>query len=769
MTPGHRRRQAAGAARLFAAALAFPLAVMVTQPAAGVRVAEQNRWPGTVLPPATTAPSAQTVLINGDRVLATPSPSGPRVGAVVPAASAGLAGSVLGLNVAGKAYEIPGAALPYLGRGLSPALFELGALRRLETGGRLRVRVSYHGHLPALPGVTITGSGPSTAEGYLTVSSAAAFGAALDRQFAADHARGSYGDDGMFSGGVSVALAGAAAAPVAPAARPDYPMHTLTVTGTNLAGRPDTGDLAVVVSIDKGCPFCDPIETQNFFDKGAARFSVPSGHYFAIGDFYDLSAKGTLTAQRLTVLPQFTVSASTTVHAGERTADSKITVVTPRPATAQATTFDLQRPSPAGTLGYTWTDTVPIWVSPVHRRPAIGSLQVVTAQALGSPPARRSGYEYNIIHASARGIIPPMRYPLPSGRLATVHARYYQDVPSTGTAVNFATGPRFGFTFYYPLVLPGTHTLYLTGSRSIIWNLGYWQAAPPSLLHTSGGQFETDRIFPARDQASENWNTYPLHPAPNVSILGAANPVPSVTSASRSGDTLSIDITPFSDNQPGHTGAGFGADSRATVTGSYQIDQDGTKIAGGQATVSAEGFPLFVAQAKLRTQPSVIRFALNAARTGTAYRLSTAARTVWTWRSAREPGATLPRYWACASYWFNPLRGTRSCTVQPMITLRYRIRALALDGSVPPGRQVLGVTVGHLQLAKAAKVTSTTVAVSFNNGATWHDATMTGANGKYHAIFTAPAGSHVTLQVHAADAAGGSVTETITRGYKISR
>ena len=104
-----------------------------------------------------------------------------------------------------------------------------------------------------------------------------------------------------------------------------------------------------------------------------------------------------------------------------------------------------------------------------------------------------------------------------------------------------------------------------------------------------------------------------------------------------------------------------------------------------------------------------------------------------------------------------------------MMTLLYQVRGLALDGSAPPGRQLLGVTAGHLQLAKAAKITSTTVAVSFNNGATWHDAAMTGAGGKYHAMFTAPAGLYVTPRVHAADAAGGSVAETITRGYKISR
>jgi hypothetical protein len=42
-------------------------------------------------------------------------------------------GSMLG----GRAYVIPADALPYLGRGLSLAVFELASLLRAESGGRL--------------------------------------------------------------------------------------------------------------------------------------------------------------------------------------------------------------------------------------------------------------------------------------------------------------------------------------------------------------------------------------------------------------------------------------------------------------------------------------------------------------------------------------------------------------------------------------------------------------------------------------------------------
>lgn len=103
-----------------------------------------------------------------------------------------------------------------------------------------------------------------------------------------------------------------------------------------------------------------------------------------------------------------------------------------------------------------------------------------------------------------------------------------------------------------------------------------------------------------------------------------------------------------------------------------------------------------------------------------------------------------------------------------MMTLRYALARMRLDGAAPAGRQVLDVSVGHLQLARAAKVTGAKVAVSFDGGATWTKAAVTGAGGMYAAVFSAPAGSYVTLRVSAADAAGGTVSETITRAYAIA-
>jgi hypothetical protein len=76
--------------------------------------------------------------------------------------------------------------------------------------------------------------------------------------------------------------------------------------------------------------------------------------------------------------------------------------------------------------------------------------------------------------------------------------------------------------------------------------------------------------------------------------------------------------------------------------------------------------------------------------------------------------------------------------------------------------------VGHLQAATASAVTTVSASVSFDGGKTWHPAAVTGTGGSYTAAFTAPAGAKVTLRTAAADAAGGSVTETIISAYQTS-
>ena len=165
----------------------------------------------------------------------------------------GLAGALLHLNLSGRSYEIPAVALPYLDRGLDPSLFDLRLLAGREAGWQA-ARTGCLSRQPPVPArrVTITSSAAGVADGYLTAASARRFGAALVRQFLADHRRGSYGQDGLFGRGVTLAVAGVPAVRAASHGRSrpaGFALHTLTVTGKDIAGNADNGGVAVVFNV----------------------------------------------------------------------------------------------------------------------------------------------------------------------------------------------------------------------------------------------------------------------------------------------------------------------------------------------------------------------------------------------------------------------------------------------------------------------------------------------------------------------------------------
>jgi len=710
-------------------------------------------------------------MINGSRLLDFGSGRAP---GIVPGSAGPLATPMLALDLGGAAYEIPLVALPYLGHGLAPSLFAPGSLRRAETPGRLPVTVTYRGKAPALPGVTITRASGGTARGYLTQAGASAFGAALARQFAADHARGSYGQDGMFSGGVSVSLAGAPAA--APRPAPAFPMHTLTVTGANMAGRPDTGGVVLVFNADNASLFSDPIESVNFFYHGVARFSVPAGHYWAIGIFQHRRRGTPYFVTHSVVVPQVTVSRNVTMHMAARSASSRVQMVTPRPSVPNPynLTFEVRHPTPHGPAVALWFlgEGGGLFFNQTTRRPTAGTLQTYVFAELDSPPgAAGTPYQYDVAYADTSGLIGSQRHLVRQDGLATVHSRYYSDAPTTGWFSRyglFAAQENWG-VLYQQMKVPRRETEYLTGNPAILWSDSYEQTSQ----NLAGGQADDARTFHAGQRLTENWNAYPLHAGYNTDLAGAANPRPALPSASRAGDTLTLDVMPFSDSTRGHISATgfFGglAGPFGKITGHYEIDQNGKVIASGDPL---KGFKEvgpsgeFHASVPLRPRPSKVRFVLGATRTAPVYTLSTASQTVWTWRSARNSGARVPAGWGCA---FQPTTGIavgHACTVQPMLTLGYRVAGLSLGGSAPAGAQAVRLTVGHLQLARAAPVTRAKAAVSFDGGKTWHHAKVTGSTGSYTASFTAPAGARVSLRASAADAAGGTITETILSAYQ---
>ncbi len=700
---------------------------------------------------------AAVLLVNGDRVMSSGG-AGSRNVAVAPASATGLGAATMGLSLGGHHYVIPSAAVPYLGHGLDWTLFDVSALARAEKAGRLPVRISYGARLRALPGVTITRSGGGLASGYLTASSARVFGAALIRQFRADHRRGSYGRDGMFAGRESVALAGTAAAATA---RPDLPMHVLTVTATNIAGKPDNGDAVFVVNEDNSTLFGDPNESENDFYQGSTKFSVPAGNYFALGMFFDASG-----ATRLVVLPHFSVpsTGTATVPIAESLASSKITFATSLPARVTDVQATLLTQSVAGPESEFSFDNanIPLYLSPTTSAPPVGHLYAAVNALLRSPSTVPSPYQYNLVYQDTSGVIPAQDYTVQASSLATLHERFFQAGKAQGGYSRTAFYPWEGgyFASIYPQALPYQRTVYATGDPAALWSAQYWQ----SYQTLAGGQSGALEQYAAGQTVPSDWNAGPLHAGTNMNLIGAANLFTAIPSASRSGNTLALDVTPFSDSGPGHLGSGFQAGifgATGKVAGSYEIDQNGKKIAGGNAVKAAQGSPDLYARARLSAKPSVIKFAVSAARTGRAYGLATSSRTVWTWPSARQAGAVLPAGWICPA--------TETCVVQPMMTLAYSVPGLRLNESAPPGQQVLDFSAAHLQLAAAAAVKDATVQVSQDGGKTWRSVAVTGTGpGTFRAVFSDRSAGPVALRVIAADSAGSKIKETILSAYKVS-
>jgi hypothetical protein len=697
------------------------------------------------------APARSLLLINGDQLTVRPSPAGGQAVAVLPAPGTG---GVLSLRTGNQDEVIPASMLPYLGRGLDPSLFDVTALERAEAGERVPVTLTFTGPHPDLPGVTILRWRPGSASGYLTAASARVFNAALQRQYRADRSRASYGSDGLFGGGVTMSLAGAAA----PAsARPDFPMHTLTVDGTDLASQPDTGDQVIVYNADDWRRFGDPVEAVNTFYHGTAKYSVPAGHYWAIGYFAPSA-----TSVRIVVLPQFTVQHDTTVHIAERSASSEVEAVTPRSAVLLSADFAVERGGTDGTsagVGEVETGGISLWVSPTATKPAAGTLNSYTSAVLASlPGGPGTPYGYAVDYAGPDGTIPAQRWIVSPASLATVDERYYQDVPATGGWYECGGFPAQLDTGYvcipWPVPVPGQQIQYLTGNPSVLWTSDY----DASLRAYSGGQYETTPALRPGQKLTDNWNQYPLHPQSAVQVLSGtlANLNYHIPSAYRAGNALWLSPVAFSDNQFGHIGAGFSNNMPGvTVTGNYAVYQNGTRIASGSAV---NGIP----SVSLSSSASTVRFVLNAARHGAFYRLSAASQTAWTWRSVPDPGAAVPAGWVCGD-------SGPQCAAQPMMTLNYRVAGLGLAGTARSGQQAITLSAGHIEPAKTSKITGARMSVSFDGGQSWRAASVTRTGPQtFRAVFTAPAGALVTLRTKATDATGGSITETITSAYQVA-
>jgi hypothetical protein len=700
---------------------------------AGVLLAGQAALAGLAPPGAVAAtPSSTVTLVTGDHVTVRTTPDGRDTFEVRPAAAKGMARALVHLRLGDRDYEVPGTALPYLGRGLDLSLFDVKALLAGAP-------------LPADP---------------------ATFGPALAKQFKEDNARGHFGGQGLFAGGASFALAGA---PKRAAVQPRSVMRTVSVDATDIGGKPADTGIAFLYNTDDGNILAAD-ENFGYFSGGTAKFSAPDGNYGALGVFWTADADGNMTELRFSAQPEFAVKADTTVRVDAKRASSKLTWVTPRPALLDDTGFLFRRAAKTGPALLVDIDAgpgVPIAVSPTAVPVRTGALQTYPYSRLVSPPGPGTPYEY-VLQKASIGTIPQQRYVITAKDVAAVDATYYSEYSSLGLRQRsgmFAFEDSSGRPAH-SIDLPRKQTEYVSAAPDLGWFGGFSKyVLPGPFPGWAGGQYEAFHTYQGGSSVTEDWNRFPLHPAGDVALLpltdGRSFTMPAAT---RAGDLVRFAITPFSDNQPGHTGFGFSGESRDTVTGHYRITQDGATLAEGTADSGFEyGFPQEVGAG-----PATLGLTIDAGRTGPMYRQSTASHTEWTWRSQHVEGVTLPPSLYCGRGDDGP---DRACAVEPLLTLGYAVGGLRPDGSTVSGPQSLDLTVGHLQQSTASPITAASVQYS-TDGTTWSDAPVTArGDGVFHADFSATTeayrGTDVSLRVTASDATGATIAETITAAYHV--
>jgi hypothetical protein len=711
------------------------------------------------------------LLLNGDRMIIDGKSTDFEL------AGGGFAAAVTELRLAGREYAVPDVALPFLGHGLDLSLFDIAAL---PGGGTLSLRITYSGAVPRLPGVTITRAAGGVATGYLTAAGAVTFGAALARQFAADHRAASYGTDGLFGGGVWISAAGRATGGAsAPSAgrtptSPRFPMHTVTVRGLTAAGKPDTGDLVFLYDATNNAIYGDPYEDPSAFYHGSAKFSVPDGKYWALAWFTTVDKKGNPTSLRTVLEPRIIINGNSTITVRARSATSELTFTAPRPTTVLASAVQLfitDQHGDAEGFGVIGGPGFPEWFSPTRQRLAAGTLTEsvsvwLTAPASGPAAPDTAADLYSGIFGNASGLIGSEHFALPAASLATVHAEYASDTPTTGgvslsayTAAALSDGGTIGLIT--PVSVPARVTEHLLTGPGVYWSNQYYQ----SQSELGGGQTDVARSFVAGSVTTQEWNVDPLN-TPLDSNGAATLPPPdggsSVSlSATRVGRTLALDLTPFTDATAGHSGTGFAQGifgNIGAISGSYQIDDNGAKLASGKITPSTY-LSSFFDDVKLPAAPSTVSFTLQAKRTGPLFPLSTQVTDTWAWRSASTPVVKVPTQWYCAD-------GSQACAVQPLLSFGYQVAHIGLDGSTPAGTQKVQISVTHQALAPSPPaVARVTAQYSTDDGASWQPASVSGSGGTWYASFSAPSGSYVSLRVSATDAAGGALTETISRAF----
>jgi hypothetical protein len=482
----------------------------------------------------------------------------------------------------------------------------------------------------------------------------------------------------------------------------------------------------------------DSIAAQRIGFEGADRtLHLRAGTYSLAAMIATDGADGMVESYAFLGNPEITLTKNTTITYDARTA-AEAKVTTQRPTERKGGSLSYGRIVDnwilASSRSYgTQIKSVYLGTTPAARR---GTFEVVEGWQYASPAGARSPYLYSLAFTHQQQIKDTPEHRVRDRDLATIDATYY------------TPGKDYTYSEYVDVWRPWSINLIPTGSRGSV-------AAPTRVQHlvTADGDTKVSQMvghsdsmswpfatlmtstatsYQAGSRHTESWYKAGLRPGLVTDQTTGLKYAP----AAREGNSIWSNFASWADTEPGHfSRQGF------LDLGSTELLADGTSL--GRYGYYGQGFWDVPAAA---TNFELVYDLFRWQRGDYKWESPTTAETRWKWKSsAVDAGKPLPLLF-------------------PDYDLAVDLNDRAARVPVFP----ITITAESGNWYKPGRITTARVWTSYDDGSTWTQIPVVNLGTKVIALAdNTKAADFVTLKTELTDSNGKSITQTLTRFYKI--
>ena len=476
------------------------------------------------------------------------------------------------------------------------------------------------------------------------------------------------------------------------------------------SGAPAESFLTVLVNLET-------FEFDFVFQDQDPRLRVEAGDYL-LWSWVDTFDADRATVTQL-VYPLLTVDRDQTVTFDAREAGGFTVTVPNHRAQSILGAFDAQMtyPNSSFDVGVLADDLANVFSGQVGPPTTVEVMSWITATY--AVPTSDGSFEastqiYNVAAFDPDSIMRGLTKRVRNGDLATVRASHGRNATY---ALKFALpevpGAFGGVAVSYLMSLPHTRTEYYTTDTP--WSLEF-DEIDPDVFEFLTFTFAGPTAFRPGKVYRQRWNR---------AVFGPTLPG---THAVRDGNLIFAGLPLFGDSA-GRAVFSFFDTARLALYRNGQLVDEFPDLFGDFEVPSAAASYRLVASAE-RSDP---------------FRLSTRVQTAWTFRS----------------------RATDEFTVLPLTAIGFRPPVNGLN-QVTRRLAVIPVSIWQQPESNTPRVTRLNVAVSFDDGETWHRALVHKIGKRWFVVVRHPAGGgFVSLRASGKDAAGNTFKQTIIRAYQV--